>query len=396
MFWGSYLCDPAWCEARGFYYGMDLIASGLVPYRDFMFNYGPATLYLPYWLSNITGGSLSFEQAYPVILALFTVAGFISFFVIIRSLEIAASWRPVVLFLCVIVWAGLSMGLQYAPLRFVVVPAALILLDAWVRRSKGDSAAATIGTGLAAAIAASACLAISPEMGIGGTVGVVAYSLILMLRRSLVAAFACGCGAAVAFGGMLLLMPDYLLSVFAFASGGSNFPIYPNLHNLCLVVICLVTLPALIASALRNPSEKRDSLAASLGVAGGMLLPAALGRCNQGHVFVNSLIPVLMMFPAAASFGKPALRTSTILYALYVVFLQVSYWSHYLGNYTYAIKTHNFYRQNPQLVERGNATGTRCAIQLRTERTCIGAKSCPFQRAEAIHRQRINVADSRQ
>jgi hypothetical protein len=86
LFWGGYLVDPAWCESRGFYYGMDLLALGRVPYRDFMFNYGPATLYLPYWLSSLSGVGLSFEQAYPVILALFTSGGFVALFMILDRL----------------------------------------------------------------------------------------------------------------------------------------------------------------------------------------------------------------------------------------------------------------------------------------------------------------------
>jgi len=258
LFWGGYLVDPAWCESRGFYYGIDLLALGRVPYRDFMFNYGQATLYLPYWLSSLSGGGLSFEQAYPVMLALFTSGGFVAIFMILRMLELSKTRRVVVLVLLLLSWGCFSMGLQYTPLRFVIVPASLILLDAVVIRKSGGVFWSLSKAGASSVLAVLACFAISPEMGIAGGVAVAAYGFILLLRRarSIWVGIACTLGALVAAVVVLRIFPDYLLSVFAFASGRSNFPIYPNLHNLTLVGLSLFIIPALIVPALSNPSEK--------------------------------------------------------------------------------------------------------------------------------------------
>lgn len=352
FFWGAYLVDPAWCEARGFIYGMDLLAMGKVPYRDFFYNYGPATLYLPYWLSSVSGGRLSFEQAYPVVLSLFTVEGFILLFMIFRRLEITNARRTVLLALLLISWGCFSMGLQYAPLRFVIVPSSLILLDAVVvGHQERGILWGFCKAGTSSAIAVLACFALSPEMGIAGGVAVAAYGFILLLRCSFGLGAACSLGAFGAAALVLRLFPDYLLSVFAFASGGSNFPIYPDLHNLTLVGISLFIIPALIAPALFSPSEKRAPLAAALGVAGGMLLPAAFGRSDPGHVFYNGLTPIIMMFPATAALGSVCLRRWALWYVvLFVIALQFSYWSHYYGNYMNAIGMHRLYLQNPELV----------------------------------------------
>jgi len=180
---------------------------------------------------------------------------------------------------------------------------------------------------------------------------VAAYGFILMLRRTMPGAAACWLGAAIVFAVTLLAFPRYLDSIIAFGSGGSNFPIYPNLHNMCVVAASLVTLPRLIASALGDPAEKRSPLALALAVGGGMLLPVAFGRCDPGHVTVNSVIPVLMMFPAAAGAGKVAFRVWTAVYAaLFVILLQVSYWKEYAGNYAYGIQMHEYYSAHPDLV----------------------------------------------
>lgn len=360
LFWGGYLVDPAWCESRGFYYGIDLLSLGRVPYRDFMFNYGPATIYLPYWLSSLSGGRLSFEQAYPIVLALFTSGGFVALFMILRRLELSKAKRVVVLVLLLIGWAAFSMGLQYAPLRFVIVPATLILLDAVVRRKDGSVFWNFGKAGASSVIAVLACFAISPEMGIAGGVAVAAYGFVLLLRRSIVIGIACSLGAFVAVAMVLRIFLDYLLSVFAFASGGSNFPIYPDLHNLTLVGLSLFIIPALIAPALSDPSERRAPLAAALGVAGGMLLPAAFGRSDPGHVYYNGLTPIIIMFPAAAALGASWFRRWALWYvAMFVIALQFSYWSHYYGNYMNAIGMHGFYRQNPAMVSAWKAQWDR-------------------------------------
>lgn len=358
VFWGGYLVDPAWCESRGFYYGIDLLSLGRVPYRDFMFNYGPATLYLPYWLSSLSGGGLSFEQAYPVILALFTSGGFVAIFMILRLLELSKARRIVVLVLLLLSWGCFSMGLQYAPLRFVIVPLSLILLDAVVRHQVAGVFWSFTKASASSVLAVLASFAISPEMGIAGGVAVAAYGFILLLRGawSIWVGIACTLGALVATAVVLRVFPDYLLSVFAFASGGSNFPIYPNLHNLTLVGLSLFIIPALIAPVLSNPSEKRAPLAAALGVAGGMILPAAFGRSDPGHVYYNGLTPIIIMFPAVAALGPAWFRRWALWYAaLFVVALQFSYWSHYYGNYMNAIGMHGFYNQNPEMVNTWRA-----------------------------------------
>ncbi len=351
LFWGAYLEDPAWCEARQFIYGIDLLALGQVPYRDFMFNYGPGTIYFPFWLSNLTGGGISFEQSYDIFLALFTVAGFIALFVFLRSVEIPNATRPWVLGLAAIVWTCISMGLHYTPIRFYIVPAAVIFLHAVASRQTGRDIKSLLWIAPAAGLATTACLIVSPEMGIAGAAAVCAYGLVLLLRKSILGASACWLGSAVMFVATLLIFPGYLDSVFSFESGGSNFPIYADLHNVCLVVTSLIVISPLIASAFAEPGEKRAPLALALAVGGGMLLPAAFGRCDPGHTIINGVIPSIMMFPAAAMAGKAAFRTWFAVYAiLFVALSQFSYWNQYVPNYQYAIRMHKFYKDNPQLV----------------------------------------------
>jgi hypothetical protein len=351
LFWSGYLVDPAWCEARGFIYGMDLLAVGQVPYRDFMYNYGPATIYLPFWLSNLTHGALSFEQAYGIFVALFTVLGLLGIFVFFRVLVIPPRVRPWLLLLALGVWVAESMGLQYTPFRFFVVPMALIGFHQAVIRCKGAGARSLALIALAAIAAVFVCLAVSPEMGIAAALGVMAYAFVLLLARSFARAAVAFAGAILVFVIALIVFPGYLDSVLAFSAGGANFPLFPNLTNLSMVAIALIVLPPLLVSAIKHPGEGTAPLALALAVGGGMLLPVAFGRCDPGHVAINSEILLFLMFPAAAAAGRLAFRSWVAVYALIWVFLvQWSYWSQYIPNFQYAINAHESYRAHPEQV----------------------------------------------
>lgn len=350
--WGSYLVDPAWCEARAFHYGLDMMALGRVPYRDFMFNYGPATLYVPYWLSWLSGGDVSFENAYLLTLVLFTILGFVGLFLCLRALDIPRHLRVVFLGLALLAWGELNMGLNGVPLRFLVAPASLVLVHAVMRDSAGAGPVGGFRTGAVAAGATASCFAMSPEMGIAVVAALLAMGLCPFMagrKRSAVATWG-GCLAVLI--STSAVAPEYFLSVLAFASGGHNFPIYANAHNVALVAMSVYLLPALVASALRAPADDRAPLGIALAVAGGMLLPAAFGRCDPGHIFHDGLVPLLLMFPAVVRWPKVSQAVWGVSYVLlYIVLLQFSYWSYYTNNFIAAMQMRGFYDQNPQLVE---------------------------------------------
>lgn len=348
--WGSYLVDPAWCEARAFHYGLDMMASGHVPYRDFMFNYGPATLYVPYWLSVLSGGDLSFEASYLVVLILFTVAGFGCLFLLLRALAIPSHCRAIALALALLAWGEVNMGLNGVPLRFLLAPASLVLVHMVMNRA--IHGAGEWRTAAASAGATLACFAMSPEMGIAVAVALLSMGLCRLIAGKRQSAFACWSGCLVMLGGTYAIVPDYFLSVSAFASGGHNFPIYANAHNVALVAMSLFVLPALIASAFRAPADDRSALAMGLAVVGGMLLPAAFGRCDPGHIFHDGIVPMLLVFPAVVRWKKVWQVAAVATYVLlYVFLLQFSYWSYYTNNFVAAMQMRAFYEQNPQLVE---------------------------------------------
>jgi hypothetical protein len=357
--WGTFLADPGWGDARIFHHGMSLIALGQVPYRDFMWNYGPAMLYLPYWLSWLTGGDLSFERAYLVVVLLFNALGYAGVFLILRALAVPGSVRPIVLALALLSWAELNLALQYSTLRFVVVPAGLILMHEAVQWGRTTGRSPFIAP-LAAAAAMIASLSLSPEMAIAMGVAIGAYAFVLGWRREFTAAAAVATGVFIPVAMTLLAFPDYLLSVLAFAAGQMNFPIYPNLNNVTLVAASLVVIPALIASALMDPSDSRAPLAMAQAVGAGMLLPAAFGRADPIHVSFNGVVPVLVMFAVAAAAGAAWLRRWMVVYAVVLIgAVQVSYWSVFTSYFRDAVTMRRLYDANPGVVAEWKADWDR-------------------------------------
>jgi hypothetical protein len=203
-------------------------------------------LFVPWALSAATGGALCFERSYLAVIVLFTLLGFASLFLLTRCLVLPRWHRVAAIGLSMGPWAMPSLGLQYTPLRFFAVPAAVVLLDAALRRGGAadwHGAEALARAAIAAGGATVACPAISPEIGIAGSVAILAFVAVLWMagRRSVSAAVLAGFLTSV--GISILCLSDYFHSVGVFASGSGNFPIYQSRHNILLVVMSMAILP---------------------------------------------------------------------------------------------------------------------------------------------------------
>lgn len=350
--WSNYVVDPAFADARGAIYAIDLTALGRVPYRDFVFNYGAAHIYLPYWLSCASEGSVSFERAYWVFLTLCNVAGFLSIFMFLQALRIRRGWRALALGLVLGSWVVFQTSSAGTPVRFLCVPLGLLLLHAALQSRIASPARACVVAAAASCGAVLYCLALSPEMGVVACVAIAAYAfgLGVLQKRARVAA-SCVAGAAVAVAGTLLVFPEYFLTVVAFAGGLGNLPVYPNLQNLLVVAASVFVFPSLIASALRDHADPRSPLALGLAVGGGLLLVGAFGRADPGHVFANGMIPLLLMFAVAARCGPVMQRMWPVVYVFVeIVLLQIAHWWTFYGVVSTAIQMRRLYDANPGLV----------------------------------------------
>ncbi len=347
----AYLVNPYWSEAETFLSRIDLIRLGYQPYRDFQFDYGPALLYPPAWLDTLFGNSLGIENAYAACLALEFIGGFLLYFVFLRFLNLPDRDRPWILALVLLIWSEVTMGMQYTPLRFAALPAALALghhlslhgSSGWLSAIR-DVAVAMLGS--------TVCFMISPEMGIACTAGFTAGAAIRFWAGGRLSAVCTLAGLAISIVLIACLSTRYWQCLLSFASGAANIPIYPNLTNLLFVSAVLYVLPRLACSILRDPTHPAAPLAAALGAGAGVLIPAALGRCDPGHVVINGLLIFVLLFPALWSFGRPFLLTwGSIFASVFIVLGQFSYWQFYWPQWQKAALQYNYFKEHPAEVQ---------------------------------------------
>jgi len=350
LWWDSMLVIPYWGESDYFLSRIDLVALGYRPYSDFHYLYGPFQLYGPLWLDRLTGGIMGIETAYAYTVIAQTVLGCCCLFVFLKALSLSEWSRHWVLLLSLVMWLPLTMGLQYTPLRFTAVPCAIAMLHIAYPSTK-PLATAQARLFCAATMGFAATLMLSPEMGVVFAAAVTAFACVLAMRRDWPGVMACVFSVIVAVTVVQYSFPNYLSGLKAFAAGAMNFPIYPNLHNVLVAGVATYVMSKLAVAVFVDPQAEKAPFAAAIGGASALLLAPSLGRCDPGHVMINSLMMWLLMFPASIGFGRQGERAYLVTFAIaFVLFNQFSYWGHYWPNFKQGMAIAEFYDKNPATI----------------------------------------------
>jgi hypothetical protein len=352
LLWSYYIINPYWQDAGYYIARIELALLGYAPYMDFQFLYGPGMIYVPIILDKITGGYLGIEAAYSCTVALMFILGFITLFGFFRFLNISSKVRALGLLLTSLLFFYLNLQLGQAPLRFGVVPYTLglgcLILN---RTTNAKNAFLAV---LVVAITGYSCFLISPEMFIAETFGYLACIAVFIWNRNLIKTLLCSIGITLYFLIAIHANTQFLYSIKNFGSGAYNFPIYPNVFNLTLIASALYILSSLGLAVLQHPRDPLSPMIAAFFAAATVLLPAAMGRCDPGHVITNGLILYIVMF-AAVSHWKHYRRILFPVWCIYffvffIVANQFFYWKNSWGEWCDAIKEHDSYVANPNQV----------------------------------------------
>lgn len=299
-----------------------------VPYRDFAFDYGPGMLAVPVFIYRIFNGAVSVETAYVVTLILHYVVGFALLAYVVTRVRLRG-YVTLVFALLALPFINLTMGLNYTPLRFTFALAAIFGIRHLYLFTQDKPRSRWLLLSLAGFLAPILTFAVSPEMGLALTIGLLVYFgwFIFGAERRfallLLPAIA-GVGAAV-----LLFPRAYFDSILSFGKGGASFPIFPTVHILGFLVAAIWVLPRLGVIAIRSEPGVAP-WAAGLAVFFGLLILPATGRCDSGHVYFNSL-GLFVLGLAAATWAAPGWRyTLLVLFGvIYPLIDQVTFWDHY-------------------------------------------------------------------
>lgn len=325
---------------------LECIVLGRSLYTEIPFSYGPAMLYLSDYLYLGAHGMLSIEQAYCVTLILFSVTGLYFLFYCVRTL-FPPERRLLAFWVFAVITLGPGVGLQYTLLRFTMPVAALLLYYSAASGRPAPSFRAHLWVALAAFVGAFVNFEISPEMGLAFTLALAVYSIALL--RTPGRAFAHGAlfallGAAAA---VLPWFPRYFDVFFSFA-GGRSLPIFPGLAILLFLFAAFFFLPRFAIAGFIS-REPHGAASLSFCVYCGILIDAALNRCDQGHVYANGL--GLFLVAAAVLSRLPEIRWfRRFLAALFLIFAVLGQWCflfHSSHSYEAAASARAWMRSHP-------------------------------------------------
>jgi hypothetical protein len=321
-------------ETEYFLSRLDLMLDGAQPYRDFNFGYGPLLMLdLPLLLHRSSYGLLALDSAYIATLLFSWALGTWLVYYVLRAFAIKSSTRVITLGLCGLAGFNLTLGVHYTPTRYIWPMFSVVFVWRTLENMRlFFSVAALAKAALLVFLLCVAGFGISADTGLVTMLalssGIVWTAMFSAPRNvaigTLVLSPLLAVGAVAAVFGM-----SYFTLIFSFGSGGYNLPIFPAHYILLLIACACYTVPWLAFNAVTRRTTN-GGLFAALTVALGLTLPAALGRCDPGHVFWNALGIFVLTGCVNSLSSSRAVRWGTALVAmLFCGLLMQSFWGHY-------------------------------------------------------------------
>jgi hypothetical protein len=288
---------------------IQMLVQRLRPYRDFEFAYGPAHLYIPVVLARMTHRTALF--GYYAWWMLQWILGTAMLWAAIRLLELPLSRRRAVFWILFVIQlpAIVAEGTAYTPTR-TIGSAFFVVLVAWLLHRKRTSLLVPV----TAILCVGGALAISPEQGIAVFSGLLVWFILLNatgpnatgVNATRVEKLSIYATALFFLGAVALLFWcwrfDEFSSLLIFSKGAYSFPLLPSPTNITILV-CYIA--AACAAAHTLLAKRFDSVTVPLFFTGFALLPAAMGRCDVGHLLMAA--PALLLGIAAIE-ARPTLR----------------------------------------------------------------------------------------
>ncbi len=269
-----------------------LMLQGKLPYRDFLFNYGPLLMW-PAYLTGLAVGR-HWLLGYAIGIGASLLLGLWLLRHIVRALPVPDATRGLIFLGPALFWLPLtySTGLHYGGLRFIVP----VVLAFEMRRLHGAGLGWLCAGPLLASMLA---FGFSFEIGVAILLlGAGVLGFLALAERRLAPLLALGVYIA-AWAGLVLLLPGWFVTALTANFSGREYPLVPNIFLIftlfSLVVAVLSGVPPLIRAAITGrwvlaPADFGLCLVAMLAL---MLLPGAIGRADFIHLFAYAMGAVL-------------------------------------------------------------------------------------------------------
>jgi hypothetical protein len=335
LVWFSILPMSHYGEITYFIQRLEALLLGQKPYVDFAFDYGPFMLALPAAIYHLSRGAISVEGAYAAALMIQYVLGMALLAYVVSQVNMR--WRVALLAILGFLWINPTMGLNYTPFRFTIALASLFAVRHIHRATRETPGRGILLLGLAGFFLPLLNYSISPEMGLALTIALLVYfPWCAFTAERRLALLSLAVLAGLAFTALVFPRP-YFDSILGFGKGGQNFPLFPTMHIVAFLGAAIWIFPRLGIFAVRERSDAGPFCAALAFMCGLFILPAT-GRCDPGHICINSQALFIIAL-AAASWLRPVVRYG--VWGMYIVIfaalMEVSNWNGYQGQIQSAI-----------------------------------------------------------
>jgi len=305
-----------------------MVATGRLPYRDFEFSYGAEMLVVPMFVYHLFRAHLSVETAYFFVLLLHFAFGYALLAYIVSRLNIQRG-RVLLFVLIAIPLVNLTMGMQWNPLRFMIAPASMFAIHHAYLSTADSPLRRWILLVFAALLVPLINFLVSPELGLALMLALFVYFGWFILgpeRRFALLTLPVLAGVALAF---LVFPRAYFNSMLNFGKGGLSLPMFPTIHILAFLASAIWVFPQLGVIAIRDKTSAAP-FSAGLAILMGLFILPAMGRCDPGHIYSNSLC-LLLIALAAVTWLAPKWRYSLLgaFTLVFVALFMVSLWDNY-------------------------------------------------------------------
>jgi hypothetical protein len=292
---------------------VQMLAAGFRPYTSFEWVYGPAHLYVPILLAHLAHGSV--VNGYYLWWFSQWLIGTAMLWATLHLLDLPLLHRKTI-FVCALLTLlpGIKEeGAGYTPTR-TIGSAFFIVLVAYLRTRTENSTIISI----ASLLCVLAAFAISPEQGIAVLVGLLLWFALLTFQKP--RQFSLGALITFLTGGAVITSLCLGLGEFktlvALSQGGYWLPLLPSPTNM---VILAAYVAATCAALTVLHARRVESVAVPLFFTGFALLPAAMGRCDFGHLLLAA--PAVLLGIAAIDSRAVLRRVWSPLAFLFIVCL---------------------------------------------------------------------------
>jgi hypothetical protein len=282
-------------------------------YQDFEFAYGPLLLFPTYWawLAVRSMGVEIFSVYYAFAVATH-VLGIAMAVYLANRLRIPRGWKhALVLMVFAFDVFMANLGMNYSPVRYLTP---FVLLVWALQSSRKGVLRASICTVIAIAVT----FAVSPEMGVAAALGLFVAFVMWALRRERLMFVPAAISVAVGLAGWMLYSSWAGSTFVAFGQGVFYMPVLPGQPALVFAATMLALAWAVGVTSDFSGNEEMF-VQAGWFVASYVLIPAALGRADFGHLFWNGLGAI--MLTVAVLYQVSPRLTAAFFSAAFVVYV---------------------------------------------------------------------------